>query len=317
LGSDSVPVTLRDIARTCGVDVSTVSRALRDDARVRPATRIRIQEEAVRLGYRPNIAARNLVTGRTNTLCMLASGVIAFQDPRFTQAASERCHELDFDLLLNLHHNQRAAMERAYRRLRQFTVDGVLVLPCWTPGEVDLARGLVEGGFPLICVDRPLPDLPVRCITSDNDAAITDLLQACAASGATHLATAFRDGDEVVRGRQRMADGERRRLGLATWDGQSSLPPDACPALLANQQPDVLRWLDGHPAAADVLNLVACFDDWEGPIAPARCVLVCRQDYAAVGRRAAEELIALVRRERTNAAEVIRIPYARIDTLPA
>lgn len=63
-------VTLRDVARHAGVDVSTVSRVLRKtpDATVGQATRERIQEAASTLGYRPNLMARSLRTARTNCL---------------------------------------------------------------------------------------------------------------------------------------------------------------------------------------------------------------------------------------------------------
>lgn len=63
-------VTLRDVARQAGVDVSTVSRVLRQtpDATVGEATRERILESASSLGYRPNLMARSLRTARTNCL---------------------------------------------------------------------------------------------------------------------------------------------------------------------------------------------------------------------------------------------------------
>ncbi len=48
------PVTMRDVAERAGVNVSTVSRALRGDARVSEATRAKIREAAEALGYRPN-----------------------------------------------------------------------------------------------------------------------------------------------------------------------------------------------------------------------------------------------------------------------
>jgi LacI family transcriptional regulator len=45
---------LSDIARACGLSISTISRALRGHAKVSAATRHRIEEVAERLGYRPN-----------------------------------------------------------------------------------------------------------------------------------------------------------------------------------------------------------------------------------------------------------------------
>jgi Transcriptional regulators len=49
-----VAVSMEQVAREAGVAVSTVSRALRGDRRIAPATRSKVKEAAERLGYRPN-----------------------------------------------------------------------------------------------------------------------------------------------------------------------------------------------------------------------------------------------------------------------
>ena len=57
-------VTIKDIARSLCISVSTVSRALTDDKNIRKETREMVIEEAKRLGYKPNIQARILRGGR-------------------------------------------------------------------------------------------------------------------------------------------------------------------------------------------------------------------------------------------------------------
>lgn len=63
----STGVTLLDVAREAGVHVSTVSRALdpAHRARVKDATRLHIEAVAHKLGYRPDMVARGLKSGRT------------------------------------------------------------------------------------------------------------------------------------------------------------------------------------------------------------------------------------------------------------
>lgn len=63
--------TIRDIAHAAGVTHGTVSRALHGDARVRPATKQRVQAIAQSLGYRPNQAARHFQRGRTGNIGIL------------------------------------------------------------------------------------------------------------------------------------------------------------------------------------------------------------------------------------------------------
>jgi LacI family transcriptional regulator len=69
--------TLADVAADLGLNASTVSRAL-DPSRnsmVSATTRERIIAAAERLGYRPDIQARSLMTGRTQTIVAIAANL--------------------------------------------------------------------------------------------------------------------------------------------------------------------------------------------------------------------------------------------------
>jgi DNA-binding LacI/PurR family transcriptional regulator len=66
-------VSIRDVAREAGVSVTTVSHALNGKGRLNPETRERVREIADRLGYRPNPAARSLVSGRTGLIAAVPS----------------------------------------------------------------------------------------------------------------------------------------------------------------------------------------------------------------------------------------------------
>ena len=57
-------VRMKDIARELGVSVVTVSKALRNHDDISEETRARVLQRMRDLNYRPNLAARALVTGR-------------------------------------------------------------------------------------------------------------------------------------------------------------------------------------------------------------------------------------------------------------
>ena len=61
-------VSLKDIARRCGVSVATVSKALNDQNDISEATKKLVRETAAELGYFPNSSARALKTNRTPVL---------------------------------------------------------------------------------------------------------------------------------------------------------------------------------------------------------------------------------------------------------
>src|SRR5215472_17935523 len=66
--NSNMAVTLKDIARDLGVSVITVSKALRDHSDISEETKARVLKRVKEMNYRPNLAARALVTGRSNLL---------------------------------------------------------------------------------------------------------------------------------------------------------------------------------------------------------------------------------------------------------
>ncbi|MDF1670250.1 MAG: LacI family DNA-binding transcriptional regulator [Roseovarius sp.] len=72
-GVDMARIGIKQLAEQLNVDVSTVSRALRDDPRVKPQTAEAVRKLAAELDYRPNSAARALKGGRTGRVAVLLS----------------------------------------------------------------------------------------------------------------------------------------------------------------------------------------------------------------------------------------------------
>src|SRR5215472_11443751 len=59
---------MTDVARLAGVSHQTVSRVLNNHPNVTEQTRLRVSAAITALGYRPNRAARALVTGRSQVI---------------------------------------------------------------------------------------------------------------------------------------------------------------------------------------------------------------------------------------------------------
>ena len=86
-GSRSPAMT--DVARLAGVSHQTVSRVLNDHPNVKEQTRLRVRAAIAELGYRPNKAARALVTGRSQLIGVVAQNSTLF-GPASLLAAFER-----------------------------------------------------------------------------------------------------------------------------------------------------------------------------------------------------------------------------------
>ena len=67
------------------MSVRTVSNVANDYAHVAPATRRRVQQAIDELGYRPNVAARQLRRGRTETISLVVPEI---DSPYFAELAS-------------------------------------------------------------------------------------------------------------------------------------------------------------------------------------------------------------------------------------
>lgn len=63
--------TLKTIAAETGLAVATVSRALSNAPDIGEATKTRVREAAMKLGYRPNRAGVRLRTGKTNVIALV------------------------------------------------------------------------------------------------------------------------------------------------------------------------------------------------------------------------------------------------------
>ncbi len=66
-------ITIRDVARECGVSIMTVSRAFHDSTRISAATRQKVFDTATKLKYQPDMSARGLRGGSTRSVGIITS----------------------------------------------------------------------------------------------------------------------------------------------------------------------------------------------------------------------------------------------------
>ncbi|MEV1177360.1 LacI family DNA-binding transcriptional regulator [Nonomuraea sp. NPDC049784] len=148
-----------DVAVLAGVSAMTVSRVLNAPDRVRAETRARVLAAVRELDYRPNQAARQLVTGRSGVL-----GVVSIDTTLYGPASTLYCIEqaarnAGFNVsIASLPSLNRRSMEEGVERLRAQAVDGVIIV---APHE-SAADGLrhLPPEMPVVAVDAG-DDIPV------------------------------------------------------------------------------------------------------------------------------------------------------------
>jgi LacI family transcriptional regulator len=159
--------TLRDVARLAGVSTSTVSHVLNNTRFVSHDLRERVLAVMQELDFEPNAAARMLTLKRSYTIGLVVSDI---RNPFFAALArgvEDVAQECGYTLVLcNSDENLEREMA-CLKALQTRQVDGILLA---SAGEAHalLAR-LVRAGFPIVLVDRELPELGVPAILMDND----------------------------------------------------------------------------------------------------------------------------------------------------
>jgi len=140
-------LTARAVAERAGVSVSAVSRTFTKGASVAPATRERVLLAAHELGYRPNLLAQSLTTGRTRLIGLVSNN---FHNPAFMEIFDLFTRGLQAKgfrpLLANLSGASEAAA--ALDMLLQYNVDGVIVASSTLPQA--FVAGCREAGIPVV-----------------------------------------------------------------------------------------------------------------------------------------------------------------------
>jgi len=140
-------ITAKNVAALAGVSTSAVSRAFTKGGIVSPETRERVLKAAKKLGYRPNIMARSLMTGRTELIGLVSSN---FDNPAFMEIFdlfTRRLQQYGLrPLLANL--SGGAKPRFALDMLQQYNVDAVIVASSTLPPE--FIEGCIEARLPLV-----------------------------------------------------------------------------------------------------------------------------------------------------------------------
>jgi len=162
-------VTIKDVARESGVNVSTVSRALNNAYGVREETRDLVMKVAARLKYRPNGVARGLVTGRSHSLALIVSDI---RNPFFAEVArgaEDAARAAGCDLIL-CNSDLDAAKQMDYvRSLLEKRVDGILMNSVAALSRRQQDQ-LEASGVPIVLLNRPAATNSFSTVSGDNKA---------------------------------------------------------------------------------------------------------------------------------------------------
>ncbi|QEO10782.1 LacI family transcriptional regulator [Protaetiibacter larvae] len=117
-----------DVAALAGVSHITVSRVLNDHPSLRPETRERVLAAIRQLGYRPNLAARALVTSRTGSIGVLTPEVAQHGPASLVLAVEQAARERGYHPLVTAAAVEHEAVVDALEFLLDQAVESLIVI---------------------------------------------------------------------------------------------------------------------------------------------------------------------------------------------
>ncbi len=191
-----MPITLKDVSKLAGVSLATASLVLNNQKGVSENTRKKVLEAAQKLGYRPNILARNLIKGKTNTilLCtfikeqnkfstfygdLINSLLIAISSQGYylqmvVKGEFFNGHPLD---------KREALLDIAHNRL----FEGLIILSHW-PIHYPEISDLVKENFPFVIVNQRLEGEGVSYVDIDHYNGAKEVVSSLIRKGHNHIA---------------------------------------------------------------------------------------------------------------------------------
>lgn len=128
-------VTITDIAAACGVSYQTVSRAINGMEDISKETAARVLEMAARLGYRRNLAARNLATRQSTVIGIITADVSLYGATQVMVSVGQAAREAGYALMFaELQKESVKEIRRAVDELCAHRVAGILMFQV----EVDI-----------------------------------------------------------------------------------------------------------------------------------------------------------------------------------
>jgi len=289
---------MKDIARDLGVSVVTVSKVLRGHSDISPETRERVLRRMKELNYRPNLAARALVTGRTCMIGLVVPDLVHAFFAEVAKGLSRVLRKKGYSLVISSSEEDPELEQQEIDQLLARRVDALVIASTqWT---VESFRRIEEQKTPYVLIDRRFVGLVANFVGVDDEQVgmlATEHLIQVGCQRIAHIR-----GPEISTALGRL-EGYRRALAQ---HGLSVLPG----YLVAGKTGDDASDVSGYHAMRQLLRLeprpdgVFCYND---PTAMGGLKAILE-----AGLRIPDD-VAVIGCGNLKYAELLRVPLSSID----
>jgi DNA-binding LacI/PurR family transcriptional regulator len=182
-------ITSAEVAERAGVSQSAVSRTFTPGASASKKTVEKVRKAAKELGYRPNVLARAMVSGKSRIIGL----VVAYLENQFYPEALEKLsNELQkrgYHVLIFLAEQTAGNIDAVVEEILDYQVDGIIAAS--VAMSSDLSERCRAAGVPMVLFNRSQDDGHMSAVTSDNYAGgrkVAEFLLAAGHCKISHIA---------------------------------------------------------------------------------------------------------------------------------
>lgn len=159
-------ITSAEVAQRAGVSQSAVSRVFTPGASASPKTAAKVRQAAAELGYRPNILARAMVSGRSRIIGLVVAYLENYFYPEALEKLSNALQERGYHVLIFMAGQTAGNIDDVVGEILDYQVDGIIAAS--VAMSSNLAQRCHDAGVPIVLFNRSQQGVGLSTVTSDN-----------------------------------------------------------------------------------------------------------------------------------------------------
>lgn len=180
-------ISQRDIAKILGINVSTVSRALRGLDGVSPDLRKKIESFAEEQGYRPNPFATSLRYDTTRTIGIVVPDVAYNHNAHILRRIEAEARENGYMCIITDSDESFENEVNCLELLENMHVEGIIICPSQETTDFSYLQRLKKANMPLVLFDRA-PDIGISSVTINDASSARQATEILIDDGARRIA---------------------------------------------------------------------------------------------------------------------------------
>lgn len=247
-------ITSAEVAQRAGVSQSAVSRVFTPGASASKKTVEKVRKAAAELGYRPNVLARAMVSGKSRIIGL----VMAYLENQFYPEALEKLsnalQQRGYHILIFMAGNTAENIDAVVDEILDYQVDGIVAASVAMSSE--LSKRCQSAGIPVVLFNRSQDDDALSSVTSDNLAGGRRVAEFLLAGGHNKISyIAGWEGASTQRDREAGFVGALAAAGKTlhsreVGDFKMDIAAEATRRMFAEDPPDAVFVANDHMAMA-------------------------------------------------------------------